>query len=794
MFKRALLAALVALACSAPVCADQQLGAPRIDSSNNVYLPGGPRIGRFQNNKYNATPDILTLPSNDNGSSGDASGLSAVQKPQAPSDTIGRQFSDLFRSIRLTPAMFGAKADGRASYAVYTTTAGSPTVTMSYADFSAADVGKLIELPFAGANAQNFITTISAVSANGKTLTLASAPGTTLSAMNRRMFVCSDDSGPMQAMMTASAAKSAGWYIPAGFYCITTALNSRVGPYDNVTHAAPGWEADRRAYIKTMAPIDHMIRFGDKDSDFSQILRRADIVGGMWDANFLADTGVQIPFALEGQTSRLQVRNVKHIGIQLGDPAAPQPSAGHVLINVDIDRDDTSVPIASITKSTTPVVTTAHPHGFSTGRVVFFPSYIAGMTQLGLQSYEIDVTGPTTFTLRNVDTTSFGTFVSGDVAQTMHSNRLARRISNISQANPAVVTTVGTHNLTTGAYVHIADQRGASNANGIFQITVLSPTTYSLTGVDTTAAGQAYVSGGLAVEYLEVTDPRNQIGVYDANHTDAETIGGAWRGVRIGRAASPTLAGYDGKHAFTHLYNFGQDGELWAAFDLGGDNHMSGIQVDLPYRYGLRFRGPRNTVEGLKLQYNGFGILPALNDYASMLYLDTGKGLVTSVAGVVGQANMHNSGAKGTPALQLHSDISGNFAGFTGDSNYYFNVINPYGTTRQSYLPCQFGTVTVSGGVPTVVASSYNIASVTRSGVGDYTVYSNSANSDQQSIVSADTSGGGASYSAHEYTASRTPTSRRYIFNYNNMANPGTESRQDPTSFAISVPGLCAAQ
>ncbi|GEP12662.1 hypothetical protein [Methylobacterium gnaphalii] len=79
----------------------------------------------------------------------------------------------------------------------------------------------------------------------------------------------------------------------------------------------------------------------------------------------------------------------------------------------------------------------------------------------------------------------------------------------------------------------------------------MSPTTYSLTSVDTTAAGQAYVSGGLAVEYLEDTAPRNQIGVYDANHTDAETTGGAWRGVRNGRAASPTLAGYDGKHAFT---------------------------------------------------------------------------------------------------------------------------------------------------------------------------------------------------------------------------------------------------
>lgn len=67
-------------------------------------------------------------------------------------------------------------------------------------------------------------------------------------------------------------------------------------------------------------------------------------------------------------------------------------------------------------------------------------------------------------------------------------------ITNITQANPGVVTSVN-HGLLTGNQILISDVVGMTEVNGVtFTITVLTANTFSI-GVDTTAYG-AYVSGG----------------------------------------------------------------------------------------------------------------------------------------------------------------------------------------------------------------------------------------------------------------------------------------------------------
>ncbi len=79
----------------------------------------------------------------------------------------------------------------------------------------------------------------------------------------------------------------------------------------------------------------------------------------------------------------------------------------------------------------------------------------------------------------------------------------ANTITGVSTANPGVVTTSAAHGLTTGAMVGIIGVAGATQANGIWKVTVLSPTTFSIpvnvTGTYS-GSGAFWVSCGPAVE------------------------------------------------------------------------------------------------------------------------------------------------------------------------------------------------------------------------------------------------------------------------------------------------------
>lgn len=77
-------------------------------------------------------------------------------------------------------------------------------------------------------------------------------------------------------------------------------------------------------------------------------------------------------------------------------------------------------------------------------------------------------------------------------------------ISNITQANPGVVTVTG-HGRTTGNVLYLEDVGGMTELNGEpVTITVIDADTFSI-GVDTTAYS-AYTSGGTAAKYVQPND------------------------------------------------------------------------------------------------------------------------------------------------------------------------------------------------------------------------------------------------------------------------------------------------
>ncbi len=71
--------------------------------------------------------------------------------------------------------------------------------------------------------------------------------------------------------------------------------------------------------------------------------------------------------------------------------------------------------IGNITNGAVPIVTTLAAHGFTTGQTVVFIN-VSGMTQINGLSSVITVTGLNTFTLDNINTTTFGIYSNGGIA------------------------------------------------------------------------------------------------------------------------------------------------------------------------------------------------------------------------------------------------------------------------------------------------------------------------------------------------------------------------------------------
>jgi hypothetical protein len=124
------------------------------------------------------------------------------------------------------------------------------------------------------------------------------------------------------------------------------------------------------------------------------------------------------------------------------------------------------------------LITLQSPQDF----IYYFPGLWLSMSGLDLQdSYHLLTSGPANSQYQEFKRIT----VVNSVA-----------ITNITQANPGVVTTGANHGYTTGNLVGIQSVVGMTAVNNLsFTITVLTPTTFSI-GVNTTAYG-AYASGGV---------------------------------------------------------------------------------------------------------------------------------------------------------------------------------------------------------------------------------------------------------------------------------------------------------
>jgi len=103
-------------------------------------------------------------------------------------------------------------------------------------------------------------------------------------------------------------------------------------------------------------------------------------------------------------------------------------------------------------------------------------------------------------------------------------------ITNVTQANPAVVTTSAVHGLTTGEEVYIGSVSGMTELNNRnFKVTVLTTTTYSLqlmdgtTNLDTTGY-TAYSSGGTSDRIYEIVTPYSDTDVGDIKYVQSADV------------------------------------------------------------------------------------------------------------------------------------------------------------------------------------------------------------------------------------------------------------------------------
>ena len=103
-------------------------------------------------------------------------------------------------------------------------TSGQNALTVTGASFTAADVGKDIVVPGAGAAAAQLVTTIASYVSTDQ-VTLTANAGTTLAAASATVIYGSDDTTAIQALITAGG----GGWVPNGWYMISTTLLFSVG-------------------------------------------------------------------------------------------------------------------------------------------------------------------------------------------------------------------------------------------------------------------------------------------------------------------------------------------------------------------------------------------------------------------------------------------------------------------------------------------------------------------------------------------------------------------------------------
>lgn len=154
-------------------------------------------------------------------------------------------------------------------------------------------------------------------------------------------------------------------------------------------------------------------------------------------------------------------------------------AANKFTLNGSTGNGTSALPVTNATKRRPIEITTAVAHGLVNGDEVRV-SGVEGNTAAN-GTFQVLVTSPTTFLL--VDSVGNGTYASGG----------SKAVSNATNAVPIVVTTSTAHGLEDNDIVQITGVLGNTGANGVWRITKLSSTTFSLDG---SAGTGAYTSGG----------------------------------------------------------------------------------------------------------------------------------------------------------------------------------------------------------------------------------------------------------------------------------------------------------
>ena len=488
------------------------------------------------------------------------------------------------------------------------------TITLAGASFTAADVGKLFTAEGIGPNEGWLSTSITAVK-SATSITLASAPTQSASGQSLRVMYGTDQSANLQNTFTRGQTLGIGSRVLSGIYLVSqplSCLQAANGNNNSFSQPSSLCEGDPGAVIVARAPMTSLLTYGGLNGDYSQYLQRVTISGLTLDCHFEANYCADFPFFNDIRRFGQVTKNALLAGVRYGNLSAPASSAGSIDQNTGNSRDVSYNTVTSVTLANPPVVTTAKPHGYATGRTVTFVN--SNVAQLMATPFQIKVTGPNTFTLNNTNSGGWTAFTSGQVALNAPGTPFPFFISNITNASPGVVTTSTNHGFTNGESVCLYDI-GGTLVDGAYTTANVTATTFRLSGVNTRSLG-TFTGGGIVLPCVAPTVVSKA--VYYEHASDAEIFGSTFQGAVI--AVYSTAGGYDGKFQY-HSYNYPEQGLMYASFMGVGDNSLLGVQVDCPALFAFDFSGPRNSGAGNEVDCAGFTSLQ--NNLMSVFRLES---------------------------------------------------------------------------------------------------------------------------------------------------------------------------
>ncbi|MBT51972.1 MAG: hypothetical protein CMF72_00860 [Mameliella sp.] len=156
-------------------------------------------------------------------------------------------------------------------------------------------------------------------------------------------------------------------------------------------------------------------------------------------------------------------------------------------------------PVTDVTQANPASVTTLYDHRLETGDTVAFAD-VEGMTELNGNTYTVTVVDDLTFTLDGTDSTGFGANITDTGMVELQTPKTV--ISDITQANPAVVTAAG-HGYSDGNIVWINGVGGMTGINqNYYKVASATTDTFVLTDLDganiDATSFDVYTSGGRA--------------------------------------------------------------------------------------------------------------------------------------------------------------------------------------------------------------------------------------------------------------------------------------------------------